>query len=137
MAGGDTIASCGSQTRFRPLTDNQSLEFYGLKLVKSGEQWGVGDSVVSPDQTWIVLQSYSGPGDQSPKPGFTNTCPVFGCRGQVFFDVFNLDTGKKTVTIQGAYNAKTTQRTFFVNRLVDRTLIHRAAWGTPGALHGV
>lgn len=68
-------------------------EFNGFQFVKSGDTWAQpsdGATRLSPDQAWLVLQSYSGKGDHGP--------------AKVFFEVFNAETGKKALTIEGTYS---------------------------------
>ena len=66
-------------------------EFQGKRFAKSGEFWPAVDDYatrLSPDQTWLVLQSRTAPG-----------------RGKVFFDVFNVATGTKLLALQGPLRA--------------------------------
>jgi hypothetical protein len=87
---------------FYPLKNDQTFGFRGLQLVKTGSMWGRQLSRMSPDQTWLVLLSASG------KAASTEDLPlghVSGTsRGNLFYDVFNADTGKKVLTIRAAYN---------------------------------
>ena len=62
-------------------------EFQGKFFSKTGPFWSQGGEVatrLSPDQNWLVLQSTT-------KPGL----------GSVFFDVYNVSTGAKLVTLKG------------------------------------
>jgi hypothetical protein len=80
---------------------NQPLEFNGFKFAKIGEVWN--ESRLSPDRTWIVIQSWSGRADYSEGP-LSTACLPFGCRGKLFFEVFNADTGRRISTIVGTYS---------------------------------
>lgn len=74
-----------------PAGRTDPLEFNGFQFEKSGEIFDLEFSRLSPDQAWLVLQSEA----------IDNQ---FGTR-RVFFDVFRADTGKKIVTIKGAFSS--------------------------------
>ncbi len=68
--------------------------FNGFQFRRSGARWTLNDcaSRLSPDSAWLVLQS------------ITQTKASFLYVYQVFFDVFDADTGRKLLTIQGTYS---------------------------------
>jgi hypothetical protein len=70
-------------------------ELNGFQYKKTGDSWSIPESAsrLSPDGSWLVLQSFT-----ETKP--SSRLPV----SNVFFDVFNAATGKKLVTIQGTYS---------------------------------
>jgi hypothetical protein len=80
---------------------DEPMEFHGFKFQKSGEIWNM--SRLSPDRAWLVLQSWSGRADDSENV-LSLACLPFGCRGKLFFDVFNADTGKKVLTVIATYS---------------------------------
>lgn len=82
---------------------NQALEYRGVRFNKSGEFWSYEGGSVSPDQSWLVLQSWTGSASSGSGTGF-GKCFPFGCRGKIFLDIFNLDTSKKIFTIEGTYS---------------------------------
>jgi|SRR5579862_9640113 len=69
-------------------------EFNGFQYKKTGEHWQVPSSVsrLSPDGTWLVLQSFSGRKSLQLLPS-----------SDVFFDVFNTTTERKVFTLRGTY----------------------------------
>jgi hypothetical protein len=79
---------------------SQMSKLDGFQHLKSGEILAGGS--LSPDRTWLVLSSWSGRADSSESP-VSFACFPFGCRGKMFFDVFNMDTAKKLLTIVGSY----------------------------------
>jgi hypothetical protein len=82
------------------------IEFHGFVFTQSGGLWALDNSLLSPDQSWLVLQSWTGRAgtgggyDISLDWGF-----FFGYKGKVFFDIFNADTGRKLMTIRGRYES--------------------------------
>ena len=96
-----------TQTRTRTsgpdLPRGDTVMFNGYEFRKSGIQWSISpdEALLSPDRSWIVLRSWSGTLSHSDDiPGGLE----FGeSRGQLFFDIFNTDTGRKVVTIVGSY----------------------------------
>jgi hypothetical protein len=81
------------------LTNEQPINFNGFQFTKTGNIWAGENSRVSPDRVWIVLLSSSG--TVAKRDEFL----IFGGRdkGKLFFDVFNADSGRKLMTIVGAY----------------------------------
>jgi hypothetical protein len=81
------------------LINEQSLPFHGFQLNKSGRIWPGEYARLSPDKSWIVLLSSSG--TVAKRDEFF----IFGGRdkGNLFFDVYNADSGKKQVTISATY----------------------------------
>src|SRR5580698_4961716 len=74
-----------------PPPENKPLGLFGFQFAKSGQLWDLEFGRLSPDQSWLVLQSEalkSGPG---------------GTR--VFFDVFKAKTGEKVLTIEGTFSS--------------------------------
>jgi hypothetical protein len=79
-------------------------EFNGMRLLKTGTRLMLPRyaSRLSPDRTWLVLQSWSGKiNSESSLAGQLGAAGVG--RGQLFFDVFHADTGKRVVTIEGRF----------------------------------
>ena len=70
--------------------------------MKTGHFWS--DTILSPDEAWIVLESYSGSSLSGTDTRFDRSCLPFGCRGKIFLDIFNVNTGKKLLDIEGAYS---------------------------------
>jgi hypothetical protein len=73
------------------IAPDDRAEFQGKIFPRTGPLWstpGDGSTRLSPDQQWLVLQSRTRPG-----------------RGRVYFDVFNVGTGSKLVTLEGPLNA--------------------------------
>jgi hypothetical protein len=71
----------------RVMTIEDRAEFQGKVFPKTGPLWSIsGESAtrLSPRQNWLALQSRTDRG-----------------RGKVFFDVFNVVTGAKLVTLEG------------------------------------
>jgi hypothetical protein len=85
------------------LSREQRIQFNGLQFSKTGDLWALsGDAVrLSPDQTWIVLQSYSGSVARTEDVPFGRSRGV--TRGTLFFDVFNAVAGNKLLTLEGTY----------------------------------
>jgi hypothetical protein len=85
----------------RFLTNAQPLPFRGFLFAKSGDIWSGDWARLSPDHSWIVLLSSSGSVHSSHESqielGFGRD------KGKLFMDVYNVDTGKKLVTIVGTY----------------------------------
>jgi hypothetical protein len=78
-----------------------AAEFQGKHFAKTGEFWANADIAatrLSPDKAWLVLQSRTNPGE-----------------GRVFFDVFNIGTGSKLVTLEGP------QHGAWPDELINRT----------------
>jgi hypothetical protein len=83
------------------IPEEDRAEFQGKTFSKTGPFWpccGQIASRLSPDRSWLVLQSTTKPG-----------------RGNVFFDVYNLRTGAKLVTLEGPLQA------VWPDELIDRT----------------
>jgi hypothetical protein len=78
----------------------QKGRLLGFERLKSGEIFA-GD-LLSPDGAWFVVMSWSGRADYSESP-VSFACFPFGCRGKLFFDIFNADIGKKVLTMVGSY----------------------------------
>jgi hypothetical protein len=86
-------------------TKTQPLVFHGFQFTKTGEFWAINEnSRLSPDETWIVLQSWTGSSESGGETGF-GSCFPWGCRGKVFLDVSNVISGKKLLTLEGTYSA--------------------------------
>jgi hypothetical protein len=86
------------------LTDDKAIEFHNFLFTKFGDHWALDNSLLSPDQAWLVLQSWTGTAEVPSEHGITfDWGTIFGYRGKLFFDVFNADNGKKLLTIQGRY----------------------------------
>jgi hypothetical protein len=82
------------------LVEDQA-QFQGKMFPKTGPFWSTPGQIasrLSPDQAWLVLQSTTKPGG-----------------GSVFFDVFNVGTGAKLVTLEGPLQAA------WPDELIDRT----------------
>ena len=79
------------------------IEFHGFVFDKSGELWAGLDNLLSPDQALLVLQSWTGTAAIYDGPYDIGWGLLVGYRGKVFFDIFNADSGKKLLTIQGRY----------------------------------
>jgi len=80
------------------------IQFKGKTFSKTGYYWP-GSSYanrLSPDQVWLVLQSSTGSVDKDAEMHLFNW--FWRYHGKVFFDVFNVDTGKKALTIEGNYS---------------------------------
>lgn len=81
------------------LTKDQSLPLHGFQFRKSGDYWEGDYARLSPDRQWIVLLSSSGQvaqrGDFFILSGRDN--------GKLYFDVYNVGTGTKLLTIVGTY----------------------------------
>jgi hypothetical protein len=74
--------------------EERPFEFHGSQFAKSGAIWAQtfrGAALLSPDQAWLVLQSRE---RKNPSGAV-----------KVFFDVFNAETGKKVVMIEGNYSS--------------------------------
>ncbi len=87
------------------LYPKDQIQYKGKTFSKTGYQWdtpGAYADRLSPDQAWLVLQSWTGSVDKGAEMHVFN----WGWRyhGQVFFDVFNAETGKKVLTIEGSYS---------------------------------
>jgi hypothetical protein len=87
------------------LDPEYQIQFKGKVCPKSGYYWATPSDAadrLSPDQAWLVLQSWTGSVDKGAEMHVFN----WGWRyhGKVFFDVFNAETGKKVFTIEGTYS---------------------------------
>lgn len=81
------------------LRSNTPLGFRGFTFYKTGEIWEAEVARLSPDQSWIVLLSSSGKiAKRDDFIGFEGRD-----KGDLFLDVYNVDTGKKIFTIVGTY----------------------------------
>jgi hypothetical protein len=79
-------------------------EFSGIRLSKTGTYLMLSEdaSRLSPDRAWLVLQSWRGKVNSESSLGGQLGAAGVG-KGQLFFDVFHVDTGKKVVTIEGRF----------------------------------
>jgi hypothetical protein len=97
------------------LYPDQNATFHGFELERGGKNWPVLDAAsrLSPDQAWLVLQSFSGGirigGILDDNRGEATGGPT---RGQVFLDFFDANTGKRVLTIQGRYRYIDPETTF-------------------------
>ena len=82
---------------------DQPMEYRGVRFAKSGEFWSYEGGRLSPDQAWLVLQSWTGSASSGGETGWGGCFP-FACRGKIFFDIFSVDTSKKLLTIEGTYS---------------------------------
>jgi hypothetical protein len=83
------------------LEGNQPLQYHGLSFGKTGKEWALEESRLSPGKSLIVLQSWEGSLSHSADIPLS---PSSGrSKGKLFFDVFNVESGKKILTIQGTY----------------------------------
>lgn len=82
---------------FGTLANDQPVVFNGFPLAKSGAWWSTPGSIsrLSPDSAWMVLQSVTDAGTSK----LTQRSLY-----KVFLDVFNADTGGKTIGIEGSYS---------------------------------
>jgi hypothetical protein len=105
------------------LGPDEQAEFRGMHFSKTGGGWTYSDDTarLSPDQAWLVLQSYTGTvADNDEIPDLTSLRSLFRrYHGRVFCDVFNADTGRKLLTINGSYS------TGYPN-----APLHKTAWVT-------
>jgi hypothetical protein len=92
-----TVVPITRKSRFIPGNqppEDKPLAFNGFQFAKSGEIWdqeSAGPSRLSPDQAWLVLQSRARKKDQGPT--------------RIYFDAFNVSTGKRIVTIEGTFSS--------------------------------
>jgi hypothetical protein len=96
---GGAVVPFARKSIFNPgskLTGIEVPEFNGFPLRKSGQLWAQpyeNASRLSPDSSWLVLQSTASP----PKGDPYGPWPVY-------FDVFNADTGQRVLTFEGVYS---------------------------------
>jgi hypothetical protein len=96
------------------LQNDTPLAFRGLQFNKTGKVWEGQVARLSPDQSWIVLLSSSGRiAKRDDFIGFEGRD-----KGRLFMDVYNVDTGKKLITIVGTY----------LN--IDPSALNQALWVT-------
>jgi len=83
-------------------------EFNGMRLLKTGTRLmlSLDASRLSPDRTWLVLQSWTGKVNSESSLGGQLGAAGVG-KGQLFFDVFRADAGKKVVTVEGRFQLGT------------------------------
>jgi hypothetical protein len=77
------------------------VNYAGKQFARTGEFWVdyvSGLSRLSPNKEWLILQSRSRAG-----------------RGSAYFDVFNVGTGRKLITINGSFNEP------FPDDMIDKT----------------
>jgi hypothetical protein len=108
------------RSSYSNVEQNQPVKFNGFQFMKSGKIWANDNSRVSPDKTWIVLQSWSGGSALNPDTHLL-VCPLFSCRGKIFLDIFNADTGKKVLAIEASYSGG-----------YPETLLASTGWLTEG-----
>ena len=83
------------------MTLDDRAEFRGHTFSRTGPFWGTPGQIatrLSLDENWLVLQSTTRPGG-----------------GKVFFDIFNIATASKLVTLEGPLQAA------WPDELIDRT----------------
>ena len=81
------------------LVNGAPLSFRGFQFAKTGKIWEGEVARVSPDQSWIVLLSSSGKiAKRDDFIGFEGRD-----KGDLFLDIYNLETGKKLFTVAGTY----------------------------------
>jgi hypothetical protein len=80
----------------RGLRQAERAEFKGFQFTKSGADWAgpFEDCRLSPDSAWLVLQS------STPNENLKNTLRTVY---KTFWDVFNADTGRRILTIEGTF----------------------------------
>jgi hypothetical protein len=80
--------------------NDEPLVFNGRQFRKTGDVWAGQCARLSPDRSWIVLLSSSG--TIAKRDEFLSS----GGRdqGTLFLDFYNVDTGKKWITIVGVYS---------------------------------
>lgn len=67
--------------------------------MKTGAQWAIPSdygSRLSPDSTWLILQSETKIPKKAPSAEYT---------AFVYWDVFTVETGEKLITIRGTFSA--------------------------------
>ena len=86
---------------FAPLRflNSEPLVFNSRQFAKTGDIWAGQCARLSPDRSWIVLLSSSG--TIAKRDEFL----IFGGRdkGKLFLDFYNVETGKRLITIVGSY----------------------------------
>ncbi len=89
----------------RPSRNPKYVEFSGLRFTSSGDHWD--GSLISPDRAILLSESWSGtlgPGGVSDVPGDFSISLKFGnAHGNLFFDVFSTDTGKKLIALRAHF----------------------------------
>jgi hypothetical protein len=79
--------------------NSESLVFNDRQFPKTGDIWAGQCARLSPDRSWIVLLSSSG--TIAKRDEFL----ILGARdkGKLFLDFYNVETGKKLITVVGSY----------------------------------
>jgi hypothetical protein len=107
----DTRYPNGGLTNSTNLPYDQPIRFHSLTFEKTGAYWPGDKSLLSPDQSVVVIQSWTGSLAHS-----SDDVPLglsFGrSKGKLFYDVFRVDTAKKMFTILGTYTDIHPERAF-------------------------
>jgi hypothetical protein len=99
----------------------KSIKFMGQEFPKSGDKWDLHEGIVSPDRSVLTVQSWSGalgPGGSSDVPLGISLTFGRGPHGKLFFDFYNVDTGKKLITVTASFNTILPQEVFSKTRWV-------------------
>jgi hypothetical protein len=108
----------------------------GKRFAKSGAEW-VGAPYTSlrtsPDHAWIALQSYTGTApDYQDDPLGLKFWRHF--HGSVFIDIYNMDTEKKSLLLEGRYSDNPDSMLLSTGWVTERYFIVPLGWSNERCL---
>jgi hypothetical protein len=94
--------------------DNKNVFYRGKEFLKSGEH--LSGAIISADVKWIAVLSYDGK-QLPPAERYAGTIGVPGRtkhprQGELYSDIYNVETGEKVVAVRGAFRGQTADNWF-------------------------